>query len=271
MGLQPVGHIGKAEHGLVPQPLQQAGAMGLYGFQQLQQVDDLVVAPVADVAPGVCLVFHFPVDAVAADAVGVVAIGCHGAQEHRHHRSRITRFAGQQGFPVLEDVAPVAFIADETPAVLAAHPDGEAVPRAAGVAVAPAEGQWQVTQDQPFQLRPALAGCLQGRVAVQTGGVLGQQRGQLLARHTVAAACVGQELVSVQVQAIDKHAAAHDVEEHIGLVVCGRHRRGGILKGVRPGQQLGQACRVALAGLGDVGGRACTLAQLGGQLEGLGL
>jgi hypothetical protein len=84
--LEPVGHVGKAEQRAVPQVRQQRRVVCLAGFQQLEQVDHLVVAPVADVAPGVVGVDHLPVDAVAADAVGVVAIGRHRADKGRDHR-----------------------------------------------------------------------------------------------------------------------------------------------------------------------------------------
>ena len=43
-------------------------------LQEFQKVDDLVVAPVADVAPGIVRLLDFPVDPLLADPVGVVAV-----------------------------------------------------------------------------------------------------------------------------------------------------------------------------------------------------
>ena len=75
MRLQAVGDVGKAEQRAVPVTLQQPGCMGLRCLKQLEQIDHLVVAPIADVAPWVVVLDDLPVDAGATDAVGVVAVG----------------------------------------------------------------------------------------------------------------------------------------------------------------------------------------------------
>ena len=56
-------------------------AARLPALEEPVEVDDLVVAPVPDVAPRVALVRDLPVAAVAGDPVGVVAVGGAGIQE----------------------------------------------------------------------------------------------------------------------------------------------------------------------------------------------
>ena len=89
VGLEAVGHIRKAEQRAVPQPAQQHGVVRLRSFHQFQQVDYLVIPPVADIAPGVVGLDGLPINACAADAVGVVAVRRHGAQEGGHHSARV--------------------------------------------------------------------------------------------------------------------------------------------------------------------------------------
>ena len=47
-------------------------------------------------------------------------------------------------------------------------------------------------------------------------------------QRVVALARKGHKVVALDAGAVDKHAAAHDVEQHIGAVVRGRQRDGGI-------------------------------------------
>ena len=77
------GHVGIRVDPLAQSGAEGAGLVALPGLQQPQQVDDLVVAPVADVAPGIVRVLGLPVDAGAGDAVGVVAVGGRGVEEDR--------------------------------------------------------------------------------------------------------------------------------------------------------------------------------------------
>jgi hypothetical protein len=272
VGLQAVGDVGEAEQRAVPQSVQQPGLMGFGGLQQLEQVDDLVVAPIADMAPGIVLVDHLPVDAVATDAVGVVAVDRHGAEEGRDHRANVGRLAGHQRLPVLEDVAPVALVVDDAPALGVAHPDGEAVPRAARVAVAAAEGQRQVLEQQALGLRlPAARTAARACWRSSGCGRPDSSLGQLGAEAMVALPGEGQQIVTVELGAVDEHAAAHDVEEHVGAVVRGGHRIAGVLEAVGPGQQLVDAGRVVGARAGDLQRAARTGLEAPCQLEGLHL
>ena len=55
----------------------------------------------------------------------------------------------QKGFPVLEDVAPVAFVAKHLGAIVViGHVDREPIPWTTRVAMTPREGQRQVLEDE---------------------------------------------------------------------------------------------------------------------------
>ena len=82
--------------------------MGLGQGEQALQVDDLVVAPVTEVGPGVVGFGDFPIHAFGGDAVGVVAVGAGGIEEGGEHARKGGGETQAEGFPVLEDVAPVA-------------------------------------------------------------------------------------------------------------------------------------------------------------------
>ncbi|MFG5409826.1 hypothetical protein ABXN37_19240 [Piscinibacter sakaiensis] len=222
---QPVGHVGEAVQRAVPPAVQQRRVARPRRLHQAQQVDDLVVAPVADLAPGVVGLDHLPVDAGPADAVGVVAVGRHRAEEGGDHRAGVVRRAGEQGLPVLEDVAPVPLVVQHAAPRRIAHLDRETVPGPAGIAMAAAEGQRQVGQQQALALRP--------------GG-----RARRVARRHPRPRCrrprggrAGRQLRGP----VGEDPAAHDVEQHVGPVVRSGHRVGGDLQAVGAGQQVVQA------------------------------
>ena len=96
----------------VEQARQSAGMITRRDLQQLQEVNDLVVAPVPDVGPGIVRIEHLPVEAVAHDAVRIVAVGGGGVDELEDHALDVTGERQRQRFPVLEDVAPVALIVE---------------------------------------------------------------------------------------------------------------------------------------------------------------
>jgi hypothetical protein len=152
-----VGHVRVAEYRPAKQ-LAQPRRMELPGkLEELQQVDDLVVAPVADVAPGIAGILDFPVDSFLGDAIGVVSVDGRGVHELGDGALYELGEAQCQRLPVLEDVAPVALVEQGTGAGLVRHPDGKTVPWPAGVAVTPAEGDGQVLVAQPLELGVARA------------------------------------------------------------------------------------------------------------------
>src|ERR1035438_6512583 len=95
-------------------------------------------------SPKLCPNSAWMVEAVAHDAIWVVAIGGGGAGKLEDHALDVTGKRQRQRFPVLENVAPVALVVEDPLAVLGLHFDGEDVPRPAGIAVTPAERQRQV-------------------------------------------------------------------------------------------------------------------------------
>ena len=125
-------------------------------LHQLLQVNDLVIAPVADIRPGIARLGNLPIDPVVGDAVGVVAIDGGGIQEGADHALDIFGVRIGQRFPVLEDIAPVALVIQLLRAVRLLDVDRKAVPRPAGVAVPAAEGQRQVGVAQADQVGRAV-------------------------------------------------------------------------------------------------------------------
>lgn len=106
-----------------------------------------MVAPVTDVGPGIIGLDGFPVEAILGHPVGIVTIEGGGIEEFVHHALHEARVRMRQGFPVLEDVPPVALIVQYLRAIyLTAGIDGEFVPGAAGVTVTAAELQGHVLQ-----------------------------------------------------------------------------------------------------------------------------
>ena len=150
--LDAVGHVGVAEDLVAEHVREAAGVVAVQGLEQLQQVDDLVVAPVADVAPGIVGRHDFPVHAVTGDAVGIEAVHGRGVDELGDDAGQEPGEGRAQGFPVLEDVAPVALVVQRPVAVAVADADGEPVPGPAGVAVAPPEVEGQVLVAQALEV-----------------------------------------------------------------------------------------------------------------------
>ena len=150
--LDPVGDVGVAEDAPLEQRVEGARVVGVRHLEQLLQVDDLVVAPVADVRPRVVGLGDFPLDPVAGDPVRVVAVGGGGVEERRHHALDVVGEGVRERFPVLEDVAPVALVVEPRSAVGVADLDREAVPGPARVAVSAAEGERQVGAARAFEV-----------------------------------------------------------------------------------------------------------------------
>ena len=140
----PVRHVGVHEDPAVEHARHLAGEEALGGLEQPEEVHELVIAPVPDVAPRVLRVRHLPVDPVARDPVGVVPVGGRRVDEQRHHAGEVLGERDAHRLPVLEHVAPVALEADHGLAVVVLHPHREVVPRSARVAVASREAERQV-------------------------------------------------------------------------------------------------------------------------------
>ncbi len=148
-----VGHVGERVGALAQLGTEPARVVLSLGVQQPVQVDDLVIAPVADPTPGVLGFGNLPVDPVAGDPVGVESVGGRGVDELGDDRRQIPGEAATQRLPVLEDVAPVALIAEQRLAIGISDPDREVIPRSARITVASRERQRQVLVRQPGQVR----------------------------------------------------------------------------------------------------------------------
>ena len=133
--------------------LQLLGVVGPQELEEFEEVNDLVVPPVADVGPGIVGLNRFPFETIFEDAVGVVAVERGGVEELENHAFDELGVGVHQGFPVLEDVAPVALVVQNfRTGLFVAQVDGKAVPRTAGVAVPAAEFQRQVFGTQSLEV-----------------------------------------------------------------------------------------------------------------------
>ena len=121
-------------------------------LEQLQEIDDLVIAPVADVAPRIGGIGDFPVHPRALDAVGVEAVHGRSIDEPRDHARQERGEAVRQRLPVLEHVAPVALESDPPLALGSSRPDVEEVPRPRRITMPPAERQGQILGCEAAQI-----------------------------------------------------------------------------------------------------------------------
>ena len=232
-----VGEDGAAEPGAGEARVEAGGP-----FEEFEQVDGLVVAPVADGSPVIVRLGDLPIDAGAGDAVGVVAVGGGGVDEFGDDAFAEGREGDAEGLPVLEDVAPVALVVEDAVAGGVAHADVETVPRAAGVAVAAAESEGQVFEGDAFEVGIAGGGEPRDEVGVgEAGGEAGDERGVADGGGAVAQAGEVEEVRGVHLMAEGEDAAAHDVEKGVGEMVGGGDLVAAELKAVGGGDQGAKA------------------------------
>ena len=108
--LNAIRHVRMTENPPLQQAFQRAGVKLRRNFQQFLQVNDLMVAPVADIRPRVVRLRNFPFNPLARDAVRIVAVGGRGVQKFRNQAFAASGIGERQRLPVLENVAPVALI-----------------------------------------------------------------------------------------------------------------------------------------------------------------
>ena len=118
IGFNPIWHIRVTQRWSIQLKSQFPGMKTVAGFHQFQQIDDLMIAPVADIRPGIALFRNFPINPCATDAVRIVAIRRGGTQESIHGGFCKLREGVNQSFPILEDVAPVTSVIQTQRAVL---------------------------------------------------------------------------------------------------------------------------------------------------------
>ena len=114
-----------------------------------------MVAPITDVAPRVVRFLDFPVDAFFGNSIGVVAIDRRRVHELGDNAFSESGIAERQCFPVLKDIAPVAFIGQKPVAIFVLEPDRELVPWTAGISVAATKCYRQVLAAEAHELRIA--------------------------------------------------------------------------------------------------------------------
>ncbi len=213
-------HVGVAEE-VAPQPRREAPRMEAAGpFQQPQQVDDLMIPPIANRGPGIVVVRHLPLDAGVRHPVGIVAIDGGGVDKLGDDAFEKLREAEAERLPILEDVAPVALVVKHALIVLVAHADAETIPRPARIAVAPAEGERQEFERQAFEIA-VTAGGDEGEEfgPGQRAGQSGQEFRVLGRDRAVPRAHEGGETPPRQLVPVDENAAAHDIEQDVGKMV----------------------------------------------------
>ena len=186
-------------------------------LEEFQQVDDLVVAPVTDVRPRVVGLDGLPFEAVLEHAVGVVPVEGGGVEELEDHALDELGIGVDKGFPILEDVAPVALVVEDLGAVfLVAEVDGKPVPRAARVSVAAAELQRQVLGAQALEVEVlGLGGLLLQEEEVELFGPRGHGLLFLEEDLVVGPVDVGHEVGPLDGVVLVEDAAAHDVEHRV--------------------------------------------------------
>src|ERR1035438_7520238 len=95
---------------------------------------------------------HFPINAVARNTVGVVAVGGRGIDKLADHGGCKAREGDGQRLPVLKDVAPVALVIQDALAAGIPCGDGKAVPGPARITVAAAEGEREIFPANALEL-----------------------------------------------------------------------------------------------------------------------
>ena len=231
--LEAVRHIGEGKLAHARHVAQRLRVVRKTEFEQAAEVDNLVVAPVADVRPRVLGLYHLPVYALGGNLIGVVAVNGSGVEKLRDDTVRIERVRQGERLPVLEDVAPVALISNDTLAFGVIDTDVKQVPRARRVAVAAGEGQRQILQEEAMELAILTVqhALLQRRV-VHLLGQLRQESAVAFCQSTVEVSDMAGKGAGVDAVVVAIEPAAHGVEEGVGEVACHARLVGGLLYAV---------------------------------------
>ena len=113
---------------------------------------ELVIAPIADVCPGIFRLRPLPIDALSGDTVGIVAIGGSCVDELCNHIGAKAGYGCTESFPVLKNVPPVPLVVEALIAFAVFNVDSEAIPGSRGITMASAEGEWQILPAKPLEL-----------------------------------------------------------------------------------------------------------------------
>ena len=150
-----------------------------------------------------------------------------------------------QRFPILEDVPPVPLVVEDFGAVVfVPQVDAESIPRAAGVAVATAELQWQVfcTKSLEIQVIVCLRLLLQKeQIKLVRPGCHG--RGLLKENLVIGLVDVGHEVRLINGVVLIENTATHHVEHGVRKVANVASAVGGQLQPVAGCNQRDQPLR----------------------------
>ena len=78
-------------------------------FHQFLEIDDLVVAPITDIGPGIIRFWNFPIDPVISNPIRVISTAVVAFGKVAMIFSTISERIRER-FPILENVSPVSFI-----------------------------------------------------------------------------------------------------------------------------------------------------------------
>src|ERR1035437_3474623 len=102
--------------------------MTLQDLQQLEQVNDLVIAPVANVRPRVMRINYLPINTIARDAIRIVAVRSGGVDKAADHAGGKTRKRNSQRLPVLKNVPPVPLVVQDPRTIGITRGNEKAIP-----------------------------------------------------------------------------------------------------------------------------------------------
>ena len=219
--LDAIRHSGKSELAHAKHVDERLRSVVTAELDEFGEIDNLMVAPIADVRPRIIRIDNLPIDTFGGDAVRVVAI-CRGCVEELSNDSvDVIGIRSRQSFPVLEDVTPVALIGDERLAFFVLDTDIEAVPRPRGIAMSARECQRQVLHEEAVQLMiHTIDDTILKFATTHLFGQRAEERFVLLIQRMVEHLYMMRKIGSVDSIIVGIISAAHGVEEHVGKVAC---------------------------------------------------
>ena len=232
IAFQPVWHIGSRKQLGRQAIIQQSSIIACQKLQQLLEINHLMVAPVAELCPRVRRVRTLPVNPLPGNAVRVKAVNGHGIDKLRHHIGNVLRVRYQQGFPVLENITPVALVVQHLVAVPISQGDVELIPRTGRVTMPAGENHRQVFHVQPGQLAVSRCKnlCLQGLLGnrllpcrLRRFRHISQQPCRLIIFSCASLLDKGKKICHINPAIMGKEAAPHDIENHVGTMVDACH------------------------------------------------
>ena len=123
-----------------------------FQFQELEQVNDLMITPITNRDPGIILIRGFPINSLRSNPVRIISVNRRGIEKLGNEAIDKLRITPGKGFPVLKDVAPVPLKMMHRFSRLILHADIKSVPRSAGVAMSTTQHERQIFFCQTNQI-----------------------------------------------------------------------------------------------------------------------